>query len=341
VGLFVLAVQLNSFYDLDFTTAWYAASLVPYTVVAGQGAAILFVPLMVALALTLSVSYFVARAELRSVQARERGVPDNRVAEERSEEEELRAERHDATEESTEWVSRPIRISLRIVVWLTLVGALFLAASYAAEYLGVTWFSFVLLFSLPAVAFGWMGGRRAGKDYVTSLSQNPPEDGAVEDDRRSVSDSLESNKGRPDLEALLEEGGWRTISGLTAWFVRGGVVWRGVMDRWVFKGLALAYTGLVVSTIVVVVIHTWLHAHVGPEPSPDPVGTVGEGLQTLANQDLASLPTAHICVSSGDVITGLMLSHSDENWHVIPQGNTDQDALRVIPNQEVQDVDIY
>ena len=40
-GFLVFVLQIQSFYPLDVSTAWYATSLIPATVVTGQGAKVL------------------------------------------------------------------------------------------------------------------------------------------------------------------------------------------------------------------------------------------------------------------------------------------------------------
>ena len=48
LGLFVFALPIRRVYEIDFTAAWYATSLVPKTVVAGQGVTgMLGAPLMI------------------------------------------------------------------------------------------------------------------------------------------------------------------------------------------------------------------------------------------------------------------------------------------------------
>jgi hypothetical protein len=56
IGLCVLAWQLRNEFDLKFLTSWYAASLVPTTVVAGLGVEVLLLPFFVSVLLATLIS---------------------------------------------------------------------------------------------------------------------------------------------------------------------------------------------------------------------------------------------------------------------------------------------
>jgi uncharacterized protein YjbI with pentapeptide repeats len=57
VGFLVFVLQISSFYPFDFSTAWYATSLIPATVVTGQGAKYLLVPLLISVIISTLVAH--------------------------------------------------------------------------------------------------------------------------------------------------------------------------------------------------------------------------------------------------------------------------------------------
>jgi uncharacterized repeat protein (TIGR01451 family) len=64
VGFLVFVLQISRFYPFDFSTAWYAASLIPATVVTGQGVKYLLLPLLI----SVLISSFVARVFIVSYE---------------------------------------------------------------------------------------------------------------------------------------------------------------------------------------------------------------------------------------------------------------------------------
>jgi hypothetical protein len=60
-GLFALFMQFIGYFDFEFQTAWYAASLADRTVVIGLGVTILIVPLIGSVLLTWAVSQILCR----------------------------------------------------------------------------------------------------------------------------------------------------------------------------------------------------------------------------------------------------------------------------------------
>jgi hypothetical protein len=59
-GFLVFSLQIWTFYPLDYSTAWYATSLIPVPVITGPGAKILLGPLIISSFISLSVSWWLA-----------------------------------------------------------------------------------------------------------------------------------------------------------------------------------------------------------------------------------------------------------------------------------------
>ena len=57
VGFVAFVFQIWMFYPFNFSTAWYATSLIPIAVVTGQGVKVLLVPLVTAAVISLSFGH--------------------------------------------------------------------------------------------------------------------------------------------------------------------------------------------------------------------------------------------------------------------------------------------
>ena len=280
VGLFVLALQLSWSKSIEFLTAWYAASLVPATVAAGQGVGVLLWPLVISLAISLAYAHFLVH--------RKHTEAPQKTPEVGKEEEPPEQEREEQPEQNRAipyraryWVFSywPVLLAAVIVV-LTFVVAIFFSIPF------LTARATSMLFLVPALFISFFSGRKIAEDYEAYAQKKPV-------DRKRPEDTAPPGR---------------------FW------LWRGVEERWIFKGLLLAYCGSVISAFATVGVL----AGFSQEPN---------------------LPRAHIDLRDAEALDGLLLSHSDGYWHTIAsreanEGENDGDVFRLIPEGDVEKITV-
>ena len=274
VGFLVFVLQVWNFYPFDFSTAWYAASLIPVTVATGQGVKYLLMPLVISVIVSSVLSsVFARRLIVEYRKALQEGLEQNRDAPTGLVLSTLLRRRR----ERLMWL---LAIAL-VVLLLTVALVVFFALKTGRE--GILYWAFFI--PLGAIS-GLIGSWRISSDYYETLHT-------------------------ADDEQL--QGATRSFS----WLLRG------VRERWVFRGLLLAYGGSVLSAFFIVFI-----------------------LDAL-DQDL-DLPHVTMDVSGRPTIEdGLLLSHSDGYWHVIDTSRVDHDnrvetkSFVISPGKDVSDVSIF
>ena len=279
VGFLVFVIQIGYFYPFNLATAWYAASMIPATVVTGQGAKYLLVPLLI----SSIISSFVARAlilrhgeALRAAFKEEEHTDPGWGALVRTR---LSMLRRQLTVLFSDRGMLVVSISLIVALIVLVVETVVYAVINDRE--GLLYWAFFL--PLSAIS-GSIGGRAIIESYYKE----------------------------PHAADQPAQGSARFFDWL----------WRGVRERWIFKGLLIAYAGSVISAFLVVFPLNWL------KQDPD-------------------LPHVKMEVAGRVIEDGLLLSHSDGYWHVIDtlrRGNSASiggQSFIVSAGKDVSDVRIY
>ncbi|HSL01681.1 MAG TPA: ester cyclase [Rubrobacteraceae bacterium] len=253
VGLVAFALQLSVSQQIGLPAAWYAASLVPSTIVLGQAITLLLIPLYACFAVALAAAHFRVwrRLEMKEVASR-------------------------MVEKSTQRTRR---------MRLSVAGAVLLLVATAVV---VLWFVPVPLFpgfsstlSLTlALLVGWFSGTLIANDYVLFAN-------------------------RPRSTVLLGK----------HW------MYRGIEERWIFRGLWWVYLGSGLGAILSVLA----------------VAASGQG---------SDLPRVMMNFSGEGAekpneAPPLLLSHSGGYWHILnseENAETEDGALSSVPDSEAGEV---
>jgi hypothetical protein len=295
VGFLVFVLQISSFYPFDFSTAWYATSLIPATVVTGQGAKYLLVPLLISVIISTLVAHQLVAKYGKALS--EAFKPKQAKEEEASSEQRsplrrfITRRRHVSALLTELSVLRRQRLvpGISVIMTLVLIVALLIAplvgllVAFATGRPGFLYWGFLV--PLGTVS-GLIGAGLIAFSYY----------------ERTGSEGTEVTSG--------------SARSSVSW------LWRGATERWIFKGLLVAYAGSVLSALLIIL----------------PLDRLGQD---------PDLPHVKMQVSGHEIEDGVLLSHSDGYWHVIDTLRTDRDASAsnqsfvIRSGKDVSDVRIY
>jgi len=300
VGFLFYVLQIDMFYPFDFSTAWYATSLIPASVITGQGAKVLLVPLVVSLFIASIVGRtLIVRCgkRVRQEEKQDSGGPIDQenvslprrvLALLRKLPSALRKQLLVLNSQLSSVLRRELSLPIALTILiLPLVGALSVVGyAYVTERASLIYWG---LFVAIAALLGLTGGELILRSYYNFQGRSQSTD---------------------DEQVRATTGAERSL------------LLRGVKEKWIFKGLLVAYLGSVLTAFFIVF------------------------LQDALNQD-PDLPHVEMNTPGQEIRDGLLLGHSDGYWHVIDTSSRDRDprpgihSFVIAPGNEVTNVRVF